>query len=477
MKKIILSLILVIAMLFSLCSCSALGTLISIIRSLTEGSDVITNDGAGLPSSVDGVFDVDFTIADIKNVTMQGSYIDGCPTVGEPDVLVIPVEFSDVTAQSRGYTTDALKNAFEKGGKCDYYSVYDYYYTSSYGQLKLDVTVLDTWFRPKYNSSYYEKQTMDYYGEDVFIGDQMIMDEALAYLDTIMDLSEFDSDGNGVIDSVVLINTLDIGDDDYHWAYRYWNIYTDDDGFFYEYDEVSANDYLWASYQFLFQTYDDEGYESFDDQDALNTYTYIHEFGHVLGADDYYDTEGYSDPLGGCDIMDSMSGDHNPFTKFNYGWLTSSRLIVTDTNVTVELEDFSKSGDSVIIANNWNTNLGAYQEYYIVVYYTQNGLNGDGNGYFARDGILVYHVNASLNKYTEGDEVYYDIYNNNTSYIGDYGTKNNLIEFVTTRNDTYTYVVGDSLGPVTTDSGEKLSYTFSIDKLDADRATLTFVKK
>lgn len=477
MKKIIVALILVVTMLFGLCSCSALGTLIDIIRALTENSDVITNDGAGLPSSTDGIYDVDFTLGQIKNVTEQGSYIDGCPTVGEPDVLVIPVEFSDVTAASRGYTVSALKNAFEKDGKCDYYSVYDYYYISSYGQLKLDVTVLDTWFRPSHPSTYYEKQTMDYYGDDVFIGDQMIMDEALAYLDATMDLSKFDSDGNGVIDSVVLINTLDIGEDDYHWAYRYWNIYTDDNGLFYEYDEVSANDYLWASYQFLFQTYDDEGYEAFDDTSALNTYTYIHEFGHVLGADDYYDTAGYSDPLGGCDIMDSMSGDHNPFTKFNYGWLTSSRLIVTDTNVTVDIKDFSKSGDSVIIANNWNSDLGAYQEYYIVVYYTQNGLNGDGNGYFSRDGILVYHVNASLNKYVDGDETYYDIYNNNTSYIDDYGTKNNLIEFVLTRSDTYTYVVGDSLGAVKTDSGEQLQYTFSVDGIYEDHATLTFVKK
>jgi hypothetical protein len=63
-------------------------------------------------------------------------------------------------------------------------------------------------------------------GYEIAIGDQLIMDEALAYLATIMDLSQFDSDNNGVIDAVVMVNTLDIGDDDFHWAYRYWNFYT-----------------------------------------------------------------------------------------------------------------------------------------------------------------------------------------------------------------------------------------------------------
>ena len=51
---------------------------------------------------------------------------------------------------------------------------------------------------------------MEYYGEDTFIGDQIIMDEALEYLESRMNLSEFDADGDTVIDAVVMINTLDI---------------------------------------------------------------------------------------------------------------------------------------------------------------------------------------------------------------------------------------------------------------------------
>lgn len=445
-----------------------------------NGDDTINNGNAGLPSDEDGVFDIDFTDAEnVKNVTDQGYYLDGCPTTGTPGVLVIPVDFSDVTASDKGYSTEAIANAFLKNGQCDYFSVYDYYYISSYGQLELDITVLDFWFRPKHPSTYYADATIDYYGEDLFIGDQIIMDEALAYLSTFMDLSDYDSDGNGIIDSVVLINTLEINaEDTFYWAYRYWNMYTDDEEYYYEYDGVSANDYLWASYQFLFQTYDSEGYESFDDPTAMNTYTFIHEFGHILGADDYYDTAGVNDPMGGCDVMDAMSGDHNAFTKFNFGWLTASRLVVASDSITLKLQDFAKSGDTIIIANNWDASLGAYQEYYIVAYYTNTVLNDHsvGGGYFARDGVVVYHVNSSLYKDEIDGDIYYDIYNNNTDYSDDYGTKNNLIEFVLSENDTYTYVVGDTLPNVKDDIGIEIPYTFVVDALEEEYATLTFTK-
>ena len=448
--------------------------------SSSEGYDIITNEGAGLPSDKDGVYDVDFTKAQyVKKVSDQGYYIDGCPTTGSPAVLVIPVEFSDSKASSKGYSLEKLVNAFEKGGENDYVSVYDYYFISSYGQLELDITVLDFWFCPQYDSNYYYNATYDYYGYEVAIGDQLILDEALAYLSKTMDLSKYDSDNNGLIDSVVLINTLDIGEEDFYWAYRYWNMYTDDDGCYYEYDGVSANDYLWASYEFMYETYDAQGNVNYDDTSATNPYTYIHEFGHVLGLDDYYDTAYINDPMSGCDMMDSMTGDHNAFSKINLGWITTSRLVVTDSSVTLTLDDFSKSGDTIIIANNWDEKLGAYQEYYILMYYTNNGLNeGDDFGFFSRDGVVVYHVNASLYREDYEGEIYYDIYNNNTDASNQYGTEDNLIEFVKSASDTFTYIAGDTMPQnVLDDNGNALKYTFTVDALTSTQATITFTLK
>ena len=444
--------------------------------------NVITNAGKGLPEAADGVYEVDFTKATpVKNVTQQGYYLDGCPTTGKVSVLVIPVEFSDVTAASKGYSLDKLNTVFNgAAGSTDYYSVKEYYSISSYGALDLSFVIADGWFRPQYTSEYYAKQTTVEDGYEYFIGDQIILDEALAKLSKTMDLSAFDSDNNGVIDAVVMVNTMDIdGETDFTWAYRYWNYYTDDEGDYYEYDGVSANDYLWASYQFIYEGYDAAGNVDYQDTSVINPYTYIHEFGHVLGADDYYDTAYVGNPLGGYDIMDAMLGDHNAYTKFNYGWLTSSRLIVAEESVTVELQDFSKNGDTLIIANNWDEKLGAYQEYFLLVYYTESPLNSGDGGYFEQSGIVVYHINASLYSEVYNDETYYDVYNNNTDVSDEngYGTKDNLIEFVTTAYGDYVYEEGDVLSATTKDdAGNYVAYVFRVDELTGEKATLTFTK-
>ena len=448
----------------------------------TTPDGLITNEGAGLPSGTNGVYDVDFTDGKyVKDVTDQGYYLDGCPTTGSPAVLVIPIDFSDINGRNNGYyNIDNIVRAFSgESGSCDYYSVKEYYYISSYGKLDLDITVINEWFVPKNTSTYYKNATYDYYGDQVAIGDQLILDEALAYLSGKMDLSKFDSDGNGIIDAVVLINTLDVdSDSDFNWAYRYWNIYTDDEGYYYEYDGVSANDYLWASYSFMHESYNAYDEAIYTDTSVMNTYTYIHEFGHILGSDDYYDTSYVGNhPLDSCDIMDGMNGDHNPFTKFNYGWLTTSRLVTTSTSVTLTLNSFTKTGDTIIIANNFDPTLGAYQEYYIVVYYTMDGLNGGDYGYFMREGIIVYHVNASLYSENYEGEIYYDIYNNNTDPSDEYGTEDNLIELVKSTEGNYTYVAGDSIPAVTDDQGNKLAYSFTVDSLNGDSATITFTKR
>ena len=428
------------------------------------------------------MYDVDFTDGKyVQDVTDQGYYIDGCPTTGSPAVLVIPVDFKDINGRySSYYSIDNIVRAFNGGtGSTDYYSVHDYYYISSYGKLDLDITVLDEWFVPSKNSTYYASATMNYYGDNVEIGDQMVLDEALAYLSTFMDLSKYDTDGNGIIDAVVLVTTLEIDSNtDFYWAYRYWNIYTDDDGYYYEYDGVSANDYIWVPYSFMHESYDSLDNAIYTDTSVMNTYTFIHEFAHVIGVDDYYNTGSFGEhPLDGLDVMDAMPGDHNAFSKFNLGWLTDSRLVTTNGSITLTLEAFAKNGDTIIIANNWDPTLGAYQEYYIVVYYTTEGLNGGEYGYFERDGIVVYHINASLYSESYDGEIYYDIYNNNTDASDYYGTEDNLIEFVKSSAGTYTYVVGDTLPSVTDDQGNKLGYTFVVNSLDGDYATITFTKK
>lgn len=421
-----------------------------------------------------GIKVLDFTKAtNVKDVTDLYTYLDGCPTTGDVNVLVVPVEFTDVLASSKGYTLDKLESIFNgKAEDTDYYSVTEYFKTSSYGKLNLEFSILDYWYKASNNSNYYLEQVDS---EGATFGDQILIDEILAYLESRMDLSIYDSDNNETIDAIVIVPTLDIDSDengsDLNWAFRYWNAYADSEDYLYSYDGVCAWDYAWIPYSFMFEKIASDGSATYTDTTVMNPYTFIHEFSHVLGSDDYYDTSYKNHPLDGLDMMDAMTGDHNPFSKFNYGWLTSSRLITDAT--TVELEAFDKAGDTIIIANNWSDSLGVYQEYYVLMYYRNTGLNGGDYGYFYDDGIVMYHINATLTK----DGEYYDLANNNTDSSDQYGSKNNLIELVSMSNGDYVHVAKDtSNGNVYDDSNRKIGYTFTVDSLNGDTATITFTK-
>ena len=411
----------------------------------------------------------------VKDVHDQNYYLNGCPTIGDVKVLVIPVEFSDLTATSRNCSIDVLKRAFNSKtmDQLIYPSVASYYEESSNNQLHLTFDVLDKWYKPSHPSTYYLGK-----GDNANM-DQDILEEILTQIDSSINFMEYNKerDQNGTIDAIVMINTLTIdttGKEILRWAYRYWNQKADRNGYYYMHDNVYANDYLWASYDFLRETDN-----SFNGSIPNNTYTFIHEFGHVLGADDYYDYEGKNAPLKSLDVMDSTFGDHNPYSKFNYGWITSSRRVNTLTSTKVKLKEFTSSGDTLILANDFDKAKGAYQEYYVLMYYRHMGLNKGYNNtkYFNSEGIVMYHVNATLKKFTWYGQSYYDVLYTNSS-----DDAYDLIELVDNSQRTilnksnYIFKKGQKSPKVTMDNNKALNYQFEVDSLNDNEAILTISK-
>lgn len=445
-----------------------------------EATTTLTNKGVKLPDDDDGVYEIDFTRSEhVKNVGDLKDNSLACPSTGSPSVLVIPVEFPDATASSRGYSIENINRVFT--GENDYYSLEEYYYLSSYGALDLQITVIDEWFTAPNNSTYYKNLTRDYNGVEIEIGDQELMNEALDYLDDKMDLSQFDSDGNGTIDAVILINTLYVnGENMFNWAFQYRNYYEDESGNLYEYDGVYAYDYIWASYAFIYEKEYTGNRFTYTDRSVCNPKTFIHEFAHIIGANDYYDTSysSYLGPLRGLDIMDNSIGDHNPFTKINLGWITESRLVVpSNKSITLTLKPFSESGDTIIIANNWSDELGGYQEYFILIYYRSTGLNGSKDKYFNQDGIVLYHVNSTLICEEYLNDTFYSLQNSNTAAGHEGGSGYDLLELVDCGVQRYILGEGGKLSTVFDDNMELLHTTYTVVSLTEDEATITFSRK
>lgn len=440
--------------------------------------NVLTNEGKGISSLINnkGYTDVDFsTGTKVKDVTEQSNYEGGCPTTGNVNVLVIPVEFSDCEASSKQdlAALDFALNGGSDESSLEYgMSVKTFYNVSSYGKLNLNFEIMGEgkkWYRPDNSSEYYFNQDLSASNSNQnSTADIDIVDSIMNKYGSEVDCSKYDADNNGVIDAVMIIPTVDINSDSsasiLQWAYRYWAIEER------TYDNVQLNDFLWCPYNFLFET--DSGYNG---KNATNNYTLIHEFGHILGADDYYDAS-YTNSatlLDGNDVMDAGFGDHNPYSKFNYGWLNSSRLVTASDSVTLELEAFEKAGDSIIVANNWDSTLGCYQEYWVLMYYTKESAN-EYSTYSFDEGIVMYHVNAQLIEYTYYGYDCIDIYttNDQSSY---YNTGVNLIELEKVNGSSYSLQIGQtSSASIVDDNNQKINYTFTLDSISNGVANITF---
>lgn len=329
--------------------------------------------------------------------------MSGLPSTGTYDVLVVPVEIKD-----NPFPVDYLSNlnlVFNgTSAQTGWESVSSFYSKSSFGALNLTFDIA-----PKYTTL----ENKAYYQGFSDAGDQYAIVEALNGLNSQIDYSQYDSNNDGTIDSVIFIYSVDYSDNDPWWAW----VFTAQEGQASTLGKLDGKDfdyYFWASYDFM--------------NDALpglnglvvNAETYIHELGHLMGMPDLYP---YSDtlqfgPIGGFDMMDYNSGDHGPFNKLVLGWLQP--LVATTGSYQVTLDAYSTDNDGLnntllIPYNSNDLNDGnAFDEYLLVMFYTPNGLyNGHLNTPYVPDnaGVVIYHVDARMNT--------------NNTYWGEYFRNNN----------------------------------------------------
>ena len=341
-------------------------------------------------------FEANMNLTPLEEVSRLYSVTKGLPSIGEPKVLIIPVEFTDYPAPE-SMKEDLEVAFFGTSAQTGWESLQSYYYKSSYGKLRITGTVLEP-FNTGKKSTYYKYNSY---------ADYDILKSALEYYDPFINYDDYDYDKDGYIDSIYLIYTKPYEySSDLWWAYTY-EYFTED----YEYyDGVEADYYVFMSYQFLFDKLQGKDVK-------YNSETIIHETGHLFGLDDYYDYEQNNGPeggIGGGDMMDYNIGDHNAYSKIILGWITPT--IITDESVTINLQSFEKTGECILVCNDWG---GTYfSEYYLIDFYTPTGLNEYGkgrDGLFSISGIRIFHIDARLKQINEVEDIWTVTKNNNTS--------------------------------------------------------------
>lgn len=298
--------------------------------------------------------------------------------VGSRRALIILMQYSDVKFQKTQTDFDRLFN--EQGYREDgaYGSVYDYYDKVSYGQLQLQCDVL---------GPYTASRGMSYYGGNSGrsgndSNPKALFDEAIRFAQQEVDLSDYDSDGDGYVDNVHII----------------FAGYGEEAG-------ASANA-IW-SHEMTFATESVGGmlidHYSCSPELRGNVGTGIsrigppcHELGHALGAMDYYDvdyqTGGYYEGTGEWDIMASGSwnddgarpADFNPYVKaYDFGWVEVQAL---------EPDTVNTIGPSTRRNNIYRIDTPVSGDFFLLDNRQSEGITSAEPG----KGLLVFHIGPQI---------------------------------------------------------------------------------
>ncbi|MEG1802219.1 MAG: hypothetical protein RR223_01965 [Lachnospiraceae bacterium] len=318
------------------------------------------------------------------------------PRQGNVRALVFVVDFQDITFSNSNSNPNAtLLNTDEiqelifgpensSAFEYPYESGAAYYSRSSFGKLRFSGDVL--YYKTNNTRDFYDTAWQSENSSD---GYELLIKEILTYYNSQLDYRDYDQNKDGAIDAlyinVPLNNTL--RDRDWWGNQSVWN----------ETNPYSADETHVEKYVIL------------DTQPLRNNKLYynqvwIHETGHLLGLSDYYSVdnkpyethEGFLG-LGGFDMMDEMTGDHNIFSKIMCGWIPDSHIqkISPSTigeGVTCILPTTENHGDTILIPTvNYD---GTYcSSYYLIenIGRRKNNLTAVSEG-----GIRIWRINAQL---------------------------------------------------------------------------------
>ncbi len=350
------------------------------------------------------------------------------PTKGEVNILVLPVIIEGFEESATKENLARIDECFNSKELTRFESVSSYYEKSSYGQLKLNFKVPDTWYESGLTPEELQAQA---WRDD--LGVSRLSISALDWYEKTYPedpMTNYDVDKDGCVDGIWMIYSAPVmGENaDYYkklypnidpsgfWAYTLSNYVIRDE--MHNVSSPVAKMICWAGMDFM---------DGFGDG-LVDAHTYIHETGHMLGLKDYYSTYSpYDCPSGCVDMMDNNIGDHSAFSKYTLGWV---KPIVVKEEKTFYLPSFQESGEFLLITNdNWNNT--PFDEYFTVELLTPTGLNKEDytspyedNGLqgYSKAGVRISHIDNRpidrLAHFTSNSDDFYNDPISNTACSG-----------------------------------------------------------
>ncbi len=303
------------------------------------------------------------------------------PNTGSPRVPVLLVQYSDY--KFKDADPKATFNKFFREGDT---SAYQYFVDQSNGkytpQFDIYGPVTLSGKRATYGGN-------DLWGNDIGVG--KMVGQACQGLDSSIDFSLYDNDGDGECDVVIVLYAGDgeasSYDDDAKnsvWPCQ-WELSSSDFGRVLNLDGIKVDKF--AVFNELYGA-------NLSKIDGIGTF--CHEFSHCLGLPDFYDTK-YNGHygMGYWSLMDSGSYNNDGFTPIGYsayekefmGWISIEEGKENTLYSLPVLNQKNVSTDKAVRL----TNAADKNEYYIV----ENRARQGWDAYIPTDGLLIYHATYS----------------------------------------------------------------------------------
>ncbi len=305
---------------------------------------------------------------------------------GEKKFLVLLVEFSDLS-----FTVKSPKTAFgnmlnkegysENGGTG---SVKDYFVENSGGKFTPTFDVIGP-VKVSKKAAYYGANDDD--GNDMHAAELFAEACSLAHVKSLVTFSDYDNDADGVIDNIFFYyaghDEAEGGGEDCIWPHASslaWN-----------YGDVVYDGVTLGAYACSAELRGSSG------SSMCGIGTYCHEFGHVLGLPDFYDTDYEENGSGGglysfslmshgCYNNDGRTPPYlNAEERCMMGWMQMPGFWAEGT---VSLSGIQNNTAGRLPTNNDN-------EYYL--FEARDGTGWDKYIGSAAEGLVIYHVDKSHN--------------------------------------------------------------------------------
>lgn len=328
--------------------------------------------------------------------------ISDVPTTGKRKALVVLVEFTDKSFSAKVGDANAFyTDMLNKEGYTNSYgatgSAHDYYQACSYGAYDPEFTVIGPVKLSKSSAYYAGSGGTEKSCELVY--------EVAKLIDDQVDFSEYDTDGDGYMDNMYVFHAgygqADTGNSTCIWAHN-WHISYG--GYNLTLDGVKIDRYA-ISQELL-------GSTSYGHQygDPVAIGTFVHEFGHVLGLPDLYNSENsYTYTLGNWSTMAQASylDDqctvplYSGYERYALGWTDPTVLPNTDTE-TRQLTA-AEDNDAAYVLNV----PGKANEYFVL----ENRQKKGWDKYLPGHGMLVWHIDENSQQWWANTT------NNNSSHL------------------------------------------------------------